>query len=205
MPIPTFPFVWERHFVGEQDTYDCVPACVAMCARYWNEQTKLDLPIDTDEWRETFERFKIHSPRGINLGLLRSSFKKLTPKNGVGLRLRTEFVNHVNDVTKLFEQEPAFPCILCYDRRMTLHNAIGPQHASLLHSVDTIKERVRVIDPSLIHRDTPSTYDMIDFIRGWEETGKLVIIPYPSNIKLQMNTKKNKKIKPLESYNGDKK
>lgn len=200
MPVPEFPFDWKKYFVGEQDTYDCVPACVAMCARYWVDINSLDIPLDTTEWKNSFEKLKVHSPRGTNLRQLKSALKKITPKNKIGLKFRLEFVEHVTDLTKLFELDTPVPVILCYDRRMILQNANGPLHASLLHSVDTQRERVRVIDPALIYRTDPSTYDMSDFNKGWDETGKQIIIPYPTNFKLRVNTRYKEKELPLENY-----
>jgi hypothetical protein len=196
----TFPFVWEKYFVSEIDSSDCVPACVAMTARYWIHKKAISLPPDLTDWRAYFEKLKIHTHRGTSISLLENALKKITPKGKVGLRCKVYHVQKVADLTKLFDLEIPIPVILRYDRSRVLRNVTGTHHAALLHSLDIVKERVRVIDPSLPDRDTPSTYDMADFLRGWDETGKEIIITYPTNIRVPINMRKIIQHTPIDEF-----
>ncbi len=79
--IPKFPFVWKRHFVPEENSAECVPACVAMCARYWNERVKsLGLPTTTTEWTAYFEKLRMHTDRGTDMSRIHNALKKLKSK-----------------------------------------------------------------------------------------------------------------------------
>lgn len=195
-----FPFDWDKHFVPEVDSSDCVPACVAMCARYWVDRKKISLPINIEEYKEYFEKLKVHSHRGTSVSLLENALKKITPKGKTGLRCKIYYAQKVADLTKLFELETPIPVILRYDRSKILRNITGTHHASLLHSLDTVKERVRVIDPSMPERTTPSTHDMIDFLNGWNETGKEIIITYPSNTRVPINMRQRAQSTSMDEF-----
>ncbi len=199
MPLTQLPFQWNRHFVPEENSSDCVPACVAMCARMWNDTGLITVPTETNQWAQYFEKLGIHSHRGTNVSLITNAMKKIK-KQKPHFALNLYYPVHISDLTKLLETNPVFPLILTYDRRMVEHNAIGVHHASLFHSFDSQREKIFVIDPASPYRTTPIPYDQTDFFRGWEETGKEIIIPHPSNIRVPINMRHKVNHLQLETY-----
>lgn len=198
-----FPFIWKKHFVPETNSEDCVPACIAMTALYWKSKfPKLSLPTKLDEWKSYFDELNVHSPRGTNLAMLKSALSRLK-KDSIGLSLQMFNPKNLADLTKLFDVNIPIPIILCYDRSMVINNFEGPNHASLFHKIDTWRDQVQVIDPSLVHRKTPMTYLTSDFKRGWKQLQHLTIIAYPSNMRVPINMNDNEPIQPLDTY-GDK-
>lgn len=150
----------------------------------------VDLPAEIKDWKPFFDKLRVTSPRGINITLLKQAVNRLTPRSKVGLKFRVMYLKHISDVVPLFQLNPAYPVIVVFDKGVALNRVIGGNHAVLLHSIDVIKERIRYIDPAAYSRSNPSTIDMDDFIKGWEQTGKQVIIPYPSNTRIPVNMKK---------------
>ncbi len=83
---------------------------------------------------------------------------------------------------------------------MVLQRAKGVIHASLLHSVEVIQERVRVIDPTLVDVGESYPHSLDVFMRGWEETQNEAIILHPSNIRLPINMRKKIKQESIDNY-----
>jgi len=195
-----FPFDYKKHFVPEQNSEDCVPACIAMAAMYWKSRMpKLALPTKIDEWKSYFDELRVHSHRGTNLVMLKSALKRLK-KDGIGLSLRLIQPKHIADLTKLFELKDPIPVILCYDRSMVINNFQGPNHASLFITLDTWKEDVEVVDPSQVRRESPMTYKIADFLKGWNQVQNLAILAFPSSVSVPLNMRDRNTLLPLESY-----
>lgn len=196
-----FPFDFDKYFTSEEDSADCVPACVSMCAKYWNDKIpSLKLPTKSDMWKQYFEKLHLHSFRGTNVGLVNNALKKLNPKNKIHLKADLIYPKHLNDLTKLFELDTPFPVILTYDKRMVLNNAHGATHASLFHSMDLQKDQVYVIDPMtpLVKEPYPHPKDF--FLRGWETTENETIIVHPSNLRIPINMRKQIKDGSMDSF-----
>ena len=176
----------------EDSTYDCVPACICMAARYYKTNKMVDLPHKISHWGPFFDKLRITSPRGTNVNLLKNAIEKMTPENKIGLKLKVIFCQHVADLIPLFELEKPIPIIVVYDKGMVHNRVVGGNHASLLHTVDVTKETVKVVDPAAHNRSDPSTMGMDDFLAGWNVTGNQAIIPYPSNMRSPINVKLKK-------------
>ncbi len=201
LAIPHLPFVWKRHFVAEENSSDCVPACVAMCARLWNDIGLIKIPTDKKYWDKYFEKLGVSTPRGTNLSQIGNAVKRIKPQKPV-LEIDAYYPTRLSDVAKLFETKPIFPVILNYDLRMIQHMSTGVHHASLFHSFDPIQKRVLVVDPASQYRTEPNSYYQEDFYRGWEETGQEILIPHPSNIRVPINMRQKVKHRQLNTYDS---
>ncbi|MEX0640915.1 MAG: hypothetical protein WEB28_02925 [Nitrosopumilaceae archaeon] len=186
MAVTKFPFDWKKHFVSEENSEDCIPSCLAMAGLYWRSIDKsLRIPSKREEWASILEKMHVHSHRGTNLMMLRNILK--TKAKGLSLKLIQP--KKLADLTKLFEFTPPIPVILCYDRAMVINNIEGPNHASLVFSIDLTREQIKVVDPSQIYRETPMTYNQDDFIRGWNQVQNQAILVHPTKIRLPINTR----------------
>lgn len=184
----------------EVNSEDCVPACLAMAGLYWKtKKPSLSIPARREEWNPFLEKLYIHTHRGTNLVMLKGALQKIKGK-GIGLKLRMIQPKKLADLTKLLEFNPPIPVILCYDRAIAINNVEGPNHASLLFSIDLLREQVKVVDPSQIYRDTPMTYNQDDFIRGWNAVKNLAILVYPTNLKVPLNMRDQQHSHSLDGW-----
>jgi hypothetical protein len=65
----------------------------------------------------------------------------------------------------LDDANPAVPQILVFDKTMMTHRIRGGTHAVLLVQIDFDKEKLYVVDPSLVRRKEPDVYDFANFTR----------------------------------------
>lgn len=193
-----FPFIWGKHFVGESNSTDCVPACVAMSAKYWKDKSSLKLQEDIKKWKSYFEKLGVHSPRGTNVTKLKNALNLMRGKTKVSMKFRVDNAQHILDLQKCFEEKPEIPVILFYDRRMVVHNARGPHHASLLSEISIGKEYVKVIDPTSIFRNDPSTHPLNDFLKGWQRTRNSFMLAYPTDVNVRINMRNQAQNQSLE-------
>jgi hypothetical protein len=205
LSLPILPFDWNSHFVPEGDSEDCIPACLAMAGRYWKSVDKtLGIPSKLDDWMAFLDSLHVTSHRGTNLVMLKSALRKIKKDDGVGLSIRMIQPQKLADVTKFLEEKIPIPVILCYDRSLAINNVEGPNHASLLYSIDLVKEQIKVVDPSQIYRQTPMLYSQEDFIRGWNAVQNQIIIIFPSNLRVPINTRKQDESQNLDEWNETK-
>ncbi len=201
-----FPFDFNKYFTPEENSADCVPACVSMCAKYWNKKIpSLQVPTKNEEWKQYFEKLGLHNFRGTNVGLINNALKKLNPKSKIHLKADLIYPKHLTDLTKLFELDPPFPVILTYDKRMVLSKARGTTHASLFHSISIQKDQVYVIDPMTPLVKEPYPLPKNFFLHGWETTENEAIIVHPSNLRMPINMRKQIKDSSIDSFMGNKK
>lgn len=199
------PFDWNSHFVPEENSEDCIPACLAMAGRYWKSiDNTLDIPSTLDEWMPFLDDLHVTSHRGTNLVMLKSALRKLKKNNGIGLSIRMIQPKKLADVTKFLEFKISIPVIFCYDRSLAINNVEGPNHASLLYSIDLPKEQIKVVDPAQAYRLDPMLYGQQDFIRGWNAVQNQIIIVFPSNLRVPINTRKHDESQNLDEWNETK-
>lgn len=219
MAIPTFPFSFEKHFVPDVETPDCLGACFAMCARYWREsKPSLSYATDLAYWQRYLSKLNVSTPNGINTIKLVKTLQKVIEmeqkeKDQANQELATESpemdellepsplsirpcnFSRIEDALAFFLHNPPIPLVLFYDQSVSQTNEEGGGHAVLLHSFDTVvKENIYFIDPfrHRIRKEFPM--NLAIFNNGWKEWDNLVLAVYPrdTNISFDTNTGKSK-------------
>ena len=67
MPISSLPFDFDKHFVPDTSSPDCLGACFASCARYWKDlRPDLKLATTLEYWNKFLEKANTVSPKGIS-------------------------------------------------------------------------------------------------------------------------------------------
>lgn len=196
-----FPFDWKEYFVPDK-AVDCLPACIAMAARYWGKlNPNSNIPTDLDSWRSFVSSQKGMTMRGSSLTRVMDNLTKTVHKKpSESLKLVPLNLTNVESTIQFLSHQPAIPLILIFDRSYMITNNEGGYHACLLYGIDYKKEKkVALIDPNLVDSQEAFPWDSKVFSRGWEKTQNQTLAVYPpdtSNIK----SKKGFKAPPLTSY-----
>lgn len=177
-----FPFDWGLHFVPDKAT-DCLPACIAMAAKYWsNIRPELQIPTNLDIWKRFIADQKGATMRGSSLTRVMDNLTKTT-RTSHGLKMTPITMLNTESTIQFISQDTPIPLILIYDRSYMITENEGGYHASLLHGVDYKKEKkIAVIDPNLIDRKEPLPWDLEMFSKGWSRTQNACIAVYPPDM-----------------------
>jgi hypothetical protein len=212
MAIPTFPFDFEKHFVQDVFTPDCLGACLAMCARYWRDlKPNLSYATDLAYWQRYLDFLKVSTPNGINTIKLTRALQKMIEseqqkKDQTDSELSVEPAQiedtnspspliiqpcnfqRIEDALRFFNHNPPVPLILFYDESLSQTNEEGYGHAVLLHSFDTVvKENIYFIDP-FRHKITKEfPMNLAIFNNGWKAWDNLVLAVYPRDMPISIN------------------
>ena len=195
------PFDWDRFFVPSKT--ECVLACYAMSARYWESfYPELNLPTDLEVWKEfaaeSFIEYRGTSirdmmrktPRGIPEATEVTLPEEVEEVEGVvpkpiqflELVIKPNTPNGLESLVPFFQTRPPIPQILVFDQLLMTHNITGNYHAVLLYSLDFEKEKLFVIDPTKVHLLEPYVYDFRLFQKAWRERQNLQIVTYPKDM-----------------------
>jgi len=195
------PFDWNRFFVSSKT--ECVLACYAMSARYWESfYSELNLPTDLEVWKEfAAESFIEHRGTSIRDMMRKTSREILEAKEATSsekieemegivskpiqfleLVIKPNTPNGLESLVPFFQTRPPIPQILVFDRLLMTHNITGNSHAVILYSLDFEKEKLFVIDPTKVHLLEPDVYDFRLFQKAWGACQNLQIITYPKGV-----------------------
>lgn len=188
----TFPFDWNLHFVPDKAT-DCMPACIAMAARYWSIlRPDLRIPTTLETWQRFIADQKGATMRGSSLARVMDNLGKATNVTRTSEFLRIMPITMVNteSAIQFISHDPPIPLILIFDRSYMITENEGGYHASLLHGIDYKKEKkIAVIDPNLIDRKSPLPWDLEMFSKGWACTQNACLVVFPPDM-LHINIEK---------------
>lgn len=213
-----FPFDFNKHFVPDTSSPDCLPACFAMSARYWKDiRPQLSVPLALEDWVAYVGKANASSLKGVStLKLVANLSKKeenivLNEESGedfalevmekkrppVALTVQTYNLYSVEETIQFMRHSPPVPIILCFDQSLALNNQAGGGHAVLLYSVDIkMEKKVYVIDPFRAKLRKPIPWDLEFFNTGWKEMQNLAFAVYPSDEKIIIYSGKHKTISP---------
>lgn len=196
------PFDWQRCFVPDQAA-DCMPACIAMAARYWQTQRpELNFPTDLNDWKKFIAEQKGMTSRGTSIARLTENLNKIIPNTSglPTLKIDALTIINVESTVEFLKHNPPLPLILIFDRSYTITNIEGGYHASLLYAIDYERQKkIYLIDPSSIELMEAYPWDLDRFSLGWEKTNNLCYAVYPNDMK-PINSKVGARSKSLHSF-----
>lgn len=73
----------------------------------------------------------------------------------------------------------------------------------LFHSVDLKKEKIYIIDPTLVELGRPFPLDLERFNEGWREMQNLAIVIYPDEANIRINKANGPMSQSLEDFIGE--
>lgn len=196
-----FPFNWKEHFVPDR-AVDCLPACIAMTARYWgNLQPELNIPTELETWRKFVSNQKGMTMRGSSLTRIMDNLNKtMKKKPSELLKIIPLNLTNIESTIQFLSHQPSIPLILIFDRSYMITNNEGGYHACLLYGIDYKKEKkVALIDPNLTDSQEAFPWDSKVFSRGWEKTQNQVLAVYPPDTS-SIKSKKGFKTTPITNY-----
>lgn len=214
MLIPNFPFNYDKYFVPDALSPDCLGACFAMCARYWKDRRpKLNLPTTIEEWNKFLEVIHAVTPRGTSIMKLISNLNLIQKHQEPDLTTdegedESEYVtdvlesktkpplvispfnfNSIEDSYGFLSYRTPIPLILVFDQSMAQNNYESGGHAVMLHSYDSkVQQKIYVIDPLRAMLRKPYPYDMDLFYNGWKTMSNLALAVYPYDEKVLIKT-----------------
>ncbi len=199
------PFEWDKCFVADHST-DCMPACIAMTARFW-KTIRPDLPFseDLDSWKKFILEQSSMTSRGSSITRLVDNLRKINDDTSRDLTLNIVPLTLVNieSAEEFLKHSPPIPLIVVFDRSYTITNVEGGYHASLLYGIDYEKQKkVYLIDPSSVDLMEPFPWDLERFSVGWEKFHNLCFAIYPSDMK-PIHTIAGERSKSLFSFEED--
>jgi len=197
-----FPFDWNTHFVPDRAT-DCMPACVAMGARYWASlRPQLNIPTDLETWRQFITNQKGMTMRGASLTRVMDNLGKTmhTGRPSQILKLIPSNLTNIEATIQYLSHDPPIPLILIFDRSYMITENEGGYHACLLYGIDYKKEKkVGLIDPNLVDSREAFRWDLQHFLRGWGITENQCVAVCPPEL-LHLKSKKGLETKPITSF-----
>ncbi|MGI0006615.1 MAG: hypothetical protein ACREAR_01305 [Nitrosotalea sp.] len=198
----SFPFNWSEHFVPDRAT-DCMPACIAMAAKYWAIlRPELGIPTELDVWRRFIAEQKGMTMRGSSVTRVMENLGKVmnTTRPADRLNIVRYTMTNIEGTIQFLSQQPPIPLILIFDRSYMITNNEGGYHACLLYGIDYKKEKkVALVDPNLVDAKEAFPWDLKHFARGWGKTQNLCLAVYPHST-LDVRRKKGIQAKPLTTF-----
>lgn len=198
----SLPFDWKSCFVPDQAA-DCIPACIAMAARYWSiQRPDLKIPNTLKDWLHFVEDQKGMTSRGTSIARLTENLTKLVPSSSTNTNLTIEPLTLINveSTIEFLKHNPPIPLILTFDRSYTITNIEGGYHASLLYAIDYERQKkIFLIDPSSVELMEPYPWDLDRFSLGWEKMENLCYAVYPTDIQ-PISSKKGVRSKSIHNY-----
>ena len=180
----SFPFDWDLHFVPDKAT-DCMPACIAMAARYWSiQRPDLQIPTDLATWKKFIVDQKGMTMRGASLTRVFDNLSKtMHAKPSQNLKIVPIMLMNTESTIEFISQSPPIPLILIFDRSYMITNNQGGYHACLLYGVDYKKEKkLAVVDPNLVDSRDPFPWDLKFFAKGWGQTENACLAVFPPDM-----------------------